>query len=728
MIISPRNSFGFNYELAAVEVPDALRVRFVDTTTWENTERLVFDDGFDENNAEKYETLEAKGVTNPQQAWKFGRYHIAQQRLRPERYSFKQDVQHLRYQRGDMLTIQYDTILVGLAAGRIKEVVSDTEIVLDEVVEDQGANYGVKIQHQDGSVSTTTCTLGSEPANNRIFLDNAVTITNPDDLVIFGEAGRESIDVKVTAIEPEGDFVAKITTVPAADEIDQAWDGDIPAFDPVLTNPVDPDAGAPSTPELDAVISNITDLAVDAEGSTVSAILVNIALAGTGGFSYKVQLRYREQGTDEWTVLDPTEKTNIRVESVKPGSTYEIQVRAVRGDKFSPWSGTKTHTVYELEDVSGTAPTIVSLSQLDKQLPPIGSVQSYIVADYTVQGVQPLPEKVEIKWGVQGESTFDTRTFEVEPETDSYSVRLPIDTYGVTYEVRARAKGVNGVWSDYSDASTINPADPQVTNQDLIDFISNDISESQLAQDLNSRIDLVDASAAVSGSVNQRIEQTASELNGDIVAVEQTTSTNASSINGLEAQYTVKIDNNGAVAGFGLASTSSNNTYGGNFSEFYVNADRFAILPQTTSTSGRVSPFIVQNNQVFIDDVLIADASIDSAKIADASVDTLKIADQAVTVPGSADGEYSASLSYNAPISMAATVIGVFTQGSGRNGEWVVLKIDDVELRREKPASGTVGALARNIEFGPGPHTFSIYAENETGEMNCNITVLGTKR
>ena len=345
MIISPRNSFGFNYELAAVEVPDALRVRFVDTTTWENTERLVFDDGFDESNAEKYETLEAKGVTSPEQAWKFGRYHIAQQRLRPERYSFKQDVQHLRYQRGDMLTIQYDTILVGLAAGRIKEVVSDTEIVVDEQFVDNGESYGVKIQHQDGSVSTTTCTLGSGLLNNRVFLDNAVTITNPDDLVIFGEAGKESIDVKVTAIEPEGDFVAKITTVPAADEIEQAWDGDIPAFDPVLTEPVLPDRTQPIRPVIESVRSGEQALYVDDDGSLRVRMLVETTVPQFPGWDQKTRLRYRPVGDSTWDKTEYQSSGVFSIFNVTENVFYEVQAQSSKSGKVSPWTPSFDHQI-----------------------------------------------------------------------------------------------------------------------------------------------------------------------------------------------------------------------------------------------------------------------------------------------------------------------------------------------------------------------------------------------
>jgi len=202
MVISPRNSFDFNFELGSVDTPEGLRVQFVDDRTFENTERLVFDDGFDENNATKFETLQAKGVTNPDQAHKYGRFHLAQQRLRPEKYNFSQDVQHLRYQRGDLLTMQHDVISVGIGAGRIKNVISDTEIEIDEVFVDEGESYGVKIQHQDGTISVVGATPGAGATNTSIALDSAVSKTNPDDLVIFGELGKESIDVKVNQIEP----------------------------------------------------------------------------------------------------------------------------------------------------------------------------------------------------------------------------------------------------------------------------------------------------------------------------------------------------------------------------------------------------------------------------------------------------------------------------------------------------------------------------------------------
>jgi trimeric autotransporter adhesin len=102
----------------------------------------------------------------------------------------------------------------------------------------------------------------------------------------------------------------------------------------------------------------------------------------------------------------------------------------------------------------------------------------------------------------------------------------------------------------------------------------------------------------------------------------------AQSINGLEAQYTVKIDNNGYVTGFGLASTLVNSTP---FSEFIVRADRFAI-----SSPGQVEvvPFVVTTSTttlngetvpagVYIDQAYIKNGAISEAKIGTLSADKI---------------------------------------------------------------------------------------------------------
>ena len=71
--------------------------------------------------------------------------------------------------------------------------------------------------------------------------------------------------------------------------------------------------------------------------------------------------------------------------------------------------------------------------------------------------------------------------------------------------------------------------------------------------------------------------------NSSTVTMEQRFTAQATDIGDLESKYTVKIDADGHVAGFGLA--SSTNAADGNTSRFFVNADRFAIVPEQVSSA-----------------------------------------------------------------------------------------------------------------------------------------------
>jgi hypothetical protein len=103
-------------------------------------------------------------------------------------------------------------------------------------------------------------------------------------------------------------------------------------------------------------------------------------------------------------------------------------------------------------------------------------------------------------------------------------------------------------------------------------------------------------------------------------------------VNGLYAQYTVKLDVNGKVSGYGLASTGPTGTG----STFEVRADKFVIAAPTGSAAGYV-PFsvlavptvvggITLPAGVYAQNAFIQDAQITTAKIADLAVDNAKIA------------------------------------------------------------------------------------------------------
>jgi hypothetical protein len=134
-----------------------------------------------------------------------------------------------------------------------------------------------------------------------------------------------------------------------------------------------------------------------------------------------------------------------------------------------------------------------------------------------------------------------------------------------------------------------------------------------------------------------------SALASDITTLQSTVGNNTTSIqttattvDGIQGKYAVKIDNNGYVSGYGLISTANNATP---FAEFAVIADRFSIAPVATNPDAvDGSPFFVLTAPQTINGVtvpagtymkqaFIYDAVITRAKIADLAVDNAKIND-----------------------------------------------------------------------------------------------------
>lgn len=117
--------------------------------------------------------------------------------------------------------------------------------------------------------------------------------------------------------------------------------------------------------------------------------------------------------------------------------------------------------------------------------------------------------------------------------------------------------------------------------------------------------------------------------------------------NGLAAQYSVKLDVNGYVAGFGLYNAAGS-------SAFFVRADKFAIASPGVSP---VVPFVVIGGVTYIDSAMIKDASIASAKIADAAITNAKI------------GQYIASGNFNGDVNAPGTTPGTAGFCINKNGD-----------------------------------------------------------
>jgi hypothetical protein len=141
----------------------------------------------------------------------------------------------------------------------------------------------------------------------------------------------------------------------------------------------------------------------------------------------------------------------------------------------------------------------------------------------------------------------------------------------------------------------------------------------------------------------------ASSIGNNSTAIQTEATTRAAQTGELYAQYTVKVDTNGYVSGFGLASTS---TSANPTSDFIVRADRFSIAAPTGPNSGITPsiPFVVNTSAttlngvnvpagVYIKDGFIQNGTITTAKIGNLAVDTANIAAGAIVEAKIGDGE-----------------------------------------------------------------------------------------
>lgn len=445
MIISPRNSNGFTYDMASADIPHALRVQFVSSDTWENTERIVYDDGYDEQSAELFETIQAVGCTNPDQAWRLGRYHLAQMRMRPETYSFDQDIQHLRYKKGDLLELQHDVILVGIAAGRIADVtvgISQTQIISDTFLTmETGKNYGMKIQLENGSIIIAGVQNDTPGTSEPILTDEYPSIT-PDCHFIFGELGKESIDVKVTRIEPQEELKASVVCVPAALDILDSISGTIPTFDPGMTNPIDLDKLPLPVPEIIRIASGDEVLLKDADGSPRLRMLIETDVSGFPGWDQSVQIRYREFDSIHWIRLDSSQKNEQSIFDVESGLTYVVQARSVRNGEASVWCTAIEHTV------QGVART---------------------PSDITGFIAQTAKDRVELQWNSIPQPNLEQ--YEIRTGSDWASGTLLVRTKSTKFQTEGPSTGpwhikainTSGVYSANAVTATLVTDNPIVT-------------------------------------------------------------------------------------------------------------------------------------------------------------------------------------------------------------------------------------------------------------------------
>ncbi len=184
------------------------------------------------------------------------------------------------------------------------------------------------------------------------------------------------------------------------------------------------------------------------------------------------------------------------------------------------------------------------------------------------------------------------------------------------------------------------------------------------------------------------------------VSIQTEATARANADNSLFAQYTVKIDANGYVSGFGLASTTIDAIP---FSDFTVRADRFSVASPTGPGITPIVPFIVTTTPqtiggvsvpagVYMDSAFIQNGSISNVKIGNAAIDSVKIADAAIVNAKIGTAAINAVKIQDATITGAKIASATITSANIANAAIGTAQIGDAAITAAKIGSAQITA------------------------------------
>ncbi|WP_070988483.1 phage tail tip fiber protein [Halofilum ochraceum] len=266
-------------------------------------------------------------------------------------------------------------------------------------------------------------------------------------------------------------------------------------------------------------------------------------------------------------------------------------------------------------------------------------------------------------------------------------------TPGETYYYWIRAVSDSGQPGSFN-ATAGTKATTKQRSQFLLDELSGQITESELYQDLNDRIDLVDGPESLTGSVNARVATEKTErqnaddaLASDVSTVQANVDDNTAAIQQrsevkvdggeVSAQYDLRlqttVDGQLVMGGFGLASDGSSVEAGFNVDRFWIGQPGVDY-----SQESKRFPFLVDGGVTYIDEAMIREASIGSAQIAELAAEKINAGTIDVAVNLTAAEITGGSLDINNKFTVDSS--GNADIRSGTSGARMEIKNDVVKV------------------------------------------------
>lgn len=247
-LFTPRNSHDYKETIALADIPDEMKIGFVDRNNgFAETSCSVYNtpDGNYAGNPVTSQDVTLWGVTDNVQARKLGMYKYAVTKHRAIIHTFSADFEYLLCRKGDWIKYAGDVALAGIAQGRIAaRLVNDGGRVIgfecdEAITAESGKHYAARIRKRSGEIVMFDLANGNGTTKTLVLSEpvSAEDAPQEGDLFTFGERGYDSIDLVITDIQCGENLSADLTCVEYAPEIFGVDDPDfvLPEFDDKLS-------------------------------------------------------------------------------------------------------------------------------------------------------------------------------------------------------------------------------------------------------------------------------------------------------------------------------------------------------------------------------------------------------------------------------------------------------------------------------------------------------------
>jgi len=298
-IFTPRNSWDFSSTRSYFDPPHALKIKYVSPErNWEVDEVIVYNDGYDFSNSSDIQELQSFACTTYEQAWRFGRYMLAQSSLRKETINISVDFEHIVCTRGDFVQITQDVMRVGGSPARVKSIVGNI-VKIDDGIETAAIPYGYIFRGVSGIQQGTLTVVDSDE------FDLTGPLPSVGDLIIIGPVDQVVFDCIVKAITPNDNYSATLTLVEKADAIYDAESSAIlPEYDPQISVVGEADTVPPPVIDLEVVANTWRVI-----GSAYQ-YYVDLDWDVTTGVAYELFEIYVDNGTG-YDLIDYTKESHF---------------------------------------------------------------------------------------------------------------------------------------------------------------------------------------------------------------------------------------------------------------------------------------------------------------------------------------------------------------------------------------------------------------------------------